>query len=203
MNEAFHFKRKQKTYLFFKRLLDILISFIAILFCTVLIWLPLTIVNIFATKGHPFFVAKRLGKNNKVFNMLKFRTMKFGSPIKPPYEMSESEIKQMETKFGRFLRKTSLDETLQFVNVILGQMSLIGPRPCAASGEEALAKMRDNQNPPSYLVRPGLTGLAQVNMRLDHNVTYKARFDSEYVSNIGFWLDCKLFFRTFTILVRK
>ena len=203
MNEKNSFTSKQKVYLVFKRFFDIVISFIAILFCLIFIWPLITIINLLVTRGHPFFLPLRLGKNNKPFKMFKFRTMKVGAPIKPPYEMSKEEIEKLETGFGKFLRKTSLDETLQFLNVLSGKMSLIGPRPCAAQDEKILLDARNAQSPNPANVRPGLTGLAQTNMKRAHDVNTKALLDSQYVKKISFFLDCKIFFKTFLVIVHK
>lgn len=196
-------KKTQKIYLFFKRFADIAISVIAIVLCSLLLWPFITLINLFVTKGHPFFAPLRLGKNNKPFKMFKFRTMKVGSPIKPPYEMSKEEIEQLETRFGKFLRKTSLDETLQYLNVLSGKMSLIGPRPCAAQDEDILLNARNAQTPNPACVRPGLTGLAQTSMKRTHDVNTKALLDSQYVKQISFLLDCKIFFKTFLVIIHK
>lgn len=197
------FSRKQKVYLCFKRVFDIIVSLIAIIFCLIFFWPIITIINLFVTKWHPFFAPERLGKNNKVFKMYKFRTMKYGSQIKPPYELSKEELFLMETWFGKFLRKTSLDETPQYINVLIGQMSLIGPRPCAAENETILLNARNAQNPNPSILKPGLTGLAQVNMKRKHDVHTKAKLDSEYVKNISFILDFKIFIKTFLVIIHN
>lgn len=203
MLDSFKFSKRQKLYLVIKRCFDITFSLVAIIFCSFTIWIPIVIINIFATKGHPFFTPERLGKNNQVFKMFKFRTMKYGSLIKPPYELSKEEFAAMETRFGKFLRSTSLDETLQYLNVLSGKMSLIGPRPCAAKDEDILLNARNAQNPNPSIIRPGLTGLAQVNMKRKHDANTKAKFDSEYVKNLGFVLDLKIFFKTFMVVFHK
>ncbi len=203
MLDSFIFNKRQKIYLVIKRFLDIIVSLTAIIFCSVAIWIPIIIINIFVTKGHPFFTPERLGENNQVFKMFKFRTMRYGSLIKPPYELSREEIAAMETWFGNFLRNTSLDETLQYLNVLSGKMSLIGPRPCAAKHEEILLDARNAQNPNPSIVRPGLTGLAQVNMKRKHDVDTKAKYDSEYVKNLSFVLDVKIFFKTFLVVFHR
>ena len=116
--------------------------------------------------------------------MLKFRSMKYDAPVIPPYEMTEEQKRQYETAFGRFLRISSIDETLQFLNVLAGQMSLVGPRPGASEHEDMLIEARDSYTPSAYEVKPGITGYSQVYMKRQHDVKSKAWFDSEYVKII-------------------
>ena len=127
MNEKNSFTSKQKVYLVFKRFFDIVISFIAILFCLIFIWPLITIINLLVTRGHPFFLPLRLGKNNKPFKMFKFRTMKVDTPDLPTDKFEDAE--KYVTRMGKILRKTSLDEMPQLFNILVGQMSFIGPRP--------------------------------------------------------------------------
>ena len=184
--------RRQKFYLPFKRLIGIIGSLIGIVFCFVLLWWWVIPVNTIITKGHPFFVQKRIGKKKKVFSLVKFRSMKYNvNPNLAPSDMQENAQKDMETGFGKFLRVSSIDETLQLFN-----MAFIGPRPGAAVNEEELVVEREKYTPNAYDVKPGLSGLAQVKMKRNHNPAEKARFDSEYVKNISLWLDIKLFIQT-------
>jgi len=196
-------RKKSRGYLVIKRLLDIAMSLFLILFCVAFLWWWIFIINVFSTKGHPFFTAKRLGKSKKIFNMFKFRTMKYGAPIIPPYELTDEQRFSIETSFGRFLRKTSLDETLQFLNVLFGQMSLVGPRPGATINEDILTEARDSVLPSPYDVLPGITGLSQVNLKRGHNVKEKAQLDSEYVKKISFLLDLKIMVKTLKCLGGK
>ena len=116
-------RTSQKIYLPFKRLIGLFGSIIGIIFCLVLLWWWVIPVNFIVTKGHPFFVQERYGKKQKVFKMLKFRSMrKDANPNLAPSDMNEDNQKSMETKFGRFLRKSSLDELPQYINVLLGQI---------------------------------------------------------------------------------
>lgn len=193
---------KRKLFLVFKRLFDILFSFIAILLCLAFLWWWIFIINLFASKGHPFFAPSRVGKNKKVFKMLKFRSMKVDAPIIPPYEMSVEERESYETGFGKFLRKTSLDETLQFINVFIGNMSIVGPRPGAAQDEDILIEARDSYNPSAFEVRPGITGYSQIYMKRQHDVMSKAWFDSEYVKKMSFILDLKIIVHTFLLIFK-
>ena len=192
--------KSQKVYLLFKRIIDIFGSIIGILLSLSLLWWWIFIINLFATKGHPLFFPKRIGKNKKVYKMCKFRTMKIDTPVIPPYEMTKEQMDMYETGFGKFLRKTTLDETLQFFNVLLGQMSLVGPRPGAAKDEEMLVTARESYTPSPYLVRPGMTGYAQVYMRRKHDVMSKAWYDCEYVKKFSFSLDIKLIIKTLLLM---
>ena len=170
--------------------------------CFLLLWWWVFIINLFVSKGHPFFVPKRLGKDKRVFKMFKFRSMKIDAPIIPPYEMSKEEAESYETKFGRFLRKTSIDETLQFINVFIGNMSLVGPRPGAEKDEDMLIKARDSFIPSAYEVKPGITGYSQIYMKRQHDVMSKAWFDSEYVKKMSSILDLKIIVHTFLLMFK-
>lgn len=194
--KPYSFSRQQRVYLVFKRLMDIVLSSVLIVLCFVFLWWWVTIINLFASKGHPFFGPKRYGKNQKVFTMFKFRSMKVDAPFIPPYEMSEEQRDAYETGFGKFLRLTSIDETPQFINVLIGNMSLCGPRPGGVEYEENLVKARLSYNPNAFMVKPGLTGYSQVYMKRQHDVDSKAWFDSEYVKKMSFILDLKILAHT-------
>ena len=116
--------------------------------------------------------------------------------------MSKEERESYETGFGKFLRKTSLDETLQFINVLFGQMSVVGPRPGAVKDEDILTNARDSYNPSAFEVRPGITGYSQVYMKRQHDVMSKAWFDSEYVKKMSFILDLKIIVHTFFLIFK-
>ena len=195
--------KKRTGFLFVKRTFDIVASFLAIILCFVFLWWWVTIINLFATKGHPFFAPRRIGKNKKVFSMFKFRSMKYDAPIIPPYEMSEEQRNAYETGFGKFLRLTSIDETPQFINVLIGQMSIVGPRPGASEHEEMLVAARDAHSPSAFEVRPGITGFSQVYMKRQHDVDSKAWFDSEYVKNMSVILDLKIIAHTILLIKGK
>ena len=198
-------KVAQKVYLPIKRIIGIIGSLVGIIVMFVLLWWWILPINSIVTKGHPFFVQQRLGKNKKVFGLLKFRSMKIdANPNLAPSQMCENTQKSMETKFGSFLRKTSFDETPQLLNILIGDMAFIGPRPGAAINENGLVIEREKYNPNAYFVKPGLSGLAQVKMRREHDPVLKARFDHEYVVQLSLWLDVKLFFLTiFRLFKRK
>ena len=139
---------------------------------------------------------QRIGQHKKVFGLIKFRSMRVDAPEIPPYEMTVEVRNSLETGFGKFLRKTSIDETLQLFNIFIGQMAFIGPRPGAAHNEEDLIVLREKYNPNAFEVKPGLGGLAQYKMNRSHTPEDKARYDHEYVKTISFALDFKIFFGT-------
>lgn len=193
----YKFTTKQKIYLPFKRLIDIFGSFIGIFICFVLLWWWVIPINAIVTKGHPFFVHERYGKHKKIFKMIKFRSMKLSAdPNLAPSDMNVATQANMDTKFGKFLRKTSIDETMQLLNIFIGQMSFIGPRPGSAHNEEYLMECREKYSPNAFEVRPGISGLAQVNMKREHDPEEKGKWDSKYVKSISFGMDFKLFFKT-------
>ncbi|MBO6261721.1 MAG: sugar transferase [Bacilli bacterium] len=181
--------------------MDILFSFLAIV---ILSWfiLILLIINLFSSKGHPVFVQQRIGKKGKSFGVLKFRTMKYGVDENLTSAEIENE-KQYLTGFGKFLRVTSLDEILQIFNVFIGQMSFIGPRPLIDLGVDHLTNEYRKEN-GSINLRPGITGLAQINGRVNASPEKKSEYDGLYYQKVSFFLDIKIFFVTiFKILTRK
>lgn len=190
-------RKSQKFYLPFKRLIGLVGSLVGIIFCASLLWWWIIPINAIVTKSHPFFVQERYGKNQKIFKMIKFRSMKVGSnPNLAPYDMDEETQKAMETKFGNFLRKTSLDETPQLLNVFVGQMAFIGPRPGSAHNEEFLRECRLKYTPNAYDVKPGISGYAQVKMKRDHDPEFKAYWDHRYVERMNLWFDAGTFLYT-------
>lgn len=187
-------KTSQRIYLPFKRLIGILGSFVGIIVCFVFLWWWVIPVNAIATRGHPFFVQERYGKNKKVFKMIKFRSMKVDAdPNLAPSDMGEKKQKSMETKFGAFLRKTSIDETPQLLNIFIGQMAFIGPRPGSAHNEEFLRECREKYTPSAFDVKPGISGYAQIKMKREHDPEFKAEWDSKYVERMSLWFDIGIF----------
>ena len=187
-------KTSQRIYLPFKRLIGILGSFVGIVVCFVFLWWWVIPVNAIVTRGHPFFVQERYGKNKKIFKMIKFRSMKMDAdPNLTPSDMGEKKQKSMETKFGAFLRKTSIDETPQLLNIFIGQMAFIGPRPGSAHNEEHLRECREKYTPNAFDVKPGISGYAQIKMKRDHDPEFKAEWDSKYVERMSLWFDIGIF----------
>lgn len=176
---------------FFKRLIDIILSFLGI----VVLSLPMLIIAIAIkcdSRGPVFFKQKRVGRNKKHFMIFKFRTMRTDTPHDAPtHELSDP--KRWITKVGGFLRKTSLDELPQLFNIFGGSMSVIGPRP-ALWNQFDLIEERDKYGAND--VRPGLTGWAQINGRDELPIPEKAALDGEYIEKMGFGFDCKCFFGT-------
>ena len=177
-----------------KRIIDILVSLIALIVLSpvLLIIYLLVIINL----GTPaFFLQERVGKNNKVFKMIKFRTMK-DARDKDGNLLSDNE---RVTKFGSFLRSFSLDELPELINILKGDMSLVGPRALLV---QYLEYYNDEQI-RRHEVLPGLTGWAQINGR--NSITWKEKFklDVWYVDNWSIWLDIKIFFLTFWKVIKR
>lgn len=187
-------KTSQKLYLPVKRLIGILGSIIGIVVCFVLLWWWVLPINAIVTKGHPFFVQERYGKKQKIFKMIKFRSMKLDAdPNLAPSDMDETKQKSMDTGFGRFLRKTSIDETPQLLNIFVGQMAFIGPRPGSAHNEEFLRECRLKYTPNAYDVKPGISGYAQIKMKREHDPEFKALWDHRYVERMNLFFDIGVF----------
>ncbi|WP_407382419.1 sugar transferase [Ruminococcus sp.] len=174
---------------FFKRLLDIILSFLGLI---VLSWLYLIIVIAIKIDdpGPAFFSQNRVGLHKKLFKLHKFRSMKMSTPHDIPTHQLENP-EQYITKVGRFLRMTSLDELPQIWDIFIGKMSIVGPRP-ALWNQYDLIEERDKYGAND--VKPGLTGWAQINGRDELEIVDKARFDGEYVKKLSFFFDVKCFF---------
>lgn len=115
--------------------------------------------------------------------------------------MSVDKQQSMVTKWGAFMRKTSIDELPQLFNILRGDMSFIGPRPCFGKHKEAeLVSARLSYYPNAYEVKPGLSGYSQIHMKRDHDIYKKAKFDSYYVKHLGLWFDIKIFVYSFAVL---
>lgn len=183
---------------FFKRFIDMVLSFIAILLLIPL-WVILSIAIYIDDPGPVFFTQRRLSIHKKEFKILKFRTMKVDTPHDMPTNMLKNP-EQWITKVGGFLRKTSLDELPQIFNIFLGQMSIIGPRP-ALWNQFELIRLRDENG--SNNVRPGLTGWAQINGRDEIEDDVKAALDGEYVQKLSFFFDCKCFLGTVSKVISR
>ena len=175
-----------------KRLLDFVLSLAA---CIVLapVMLAIAVWIKLDSPGPVFFRQRRVGAHKTHFNILKFRTMRGDTPHDVPTHLLKNADSYI-TKSGAFLRKTSLDELPQIYNILVGEMAIIGPRP-ALYNQYDLIEARDRVHAND--VRPGLTGLSQVNGRDELPIDVKARYDGEYAANITFLGDMKIFFGTF------
>lgn len=182
---------KQKKYLTIKRTMDIVLSSGAIV-----VFSPLLVGIAVAIKidspGPVLFKQKRVGKNKELFEIYKFRTMRTDTPNDMPTHMLSNPERYI-TKVGKFLRKTSLDELPQLFNIWKGEMYVIAPRP-ALWNQYDLMEERDKYG--VHQIAPGLAGWAQINGRDKLEIPDKARYDGEYIENIGFWMDLKCFFGT-------
>ena len=180
-----------------KRILDFVLSFIALIMLSP-VFLIIAILIKLDSKGPVLFKQKRVGKNKKHFYILKFRTMKVDTPKDTPTHMLQNPEKYI-TRVGKFLRKTSLDELPQIINILKGDMSIIGPRPALWNQYDLIAE-RDKYGAND--VYPGLTGWAQINGRDELPIEVKARYDGEYVQKMSFWMDVKCFFRTIISVIK-
>ena len=186
-------KASQKFYLPFKRLIGIVGSVVGIAVCFVLLWWWVFPVNAIVTKGHPIFARHRIGKNGKAFRCIKFRSMKLEAD--PHMTSREGYSESNITGFGKFLRKTSIDETLQLLNIFVGQMAFIGPRPLIDVNEDVITVNKRKENGAIQL-RPGISGYAQTHGRETVDPVLKGEMDGYYFKHFSFWMDTKLFMRT-------
>lgn len=151
------------------------------------------------SRGPVFFKQKRVGIHKTYFNILKFRTMKIDTPKDMPTHML-SNPEQCITRVGKFLRKTSLDELPQIINILKGDMSIIGPRPALWNQYDLIAE-RDKYGANDIL--PGLTGWAQINGRDELEIPVKAKLDGVYVKNMGILMDIKCFVGTIVSVLKS
>jgi len=181
-----------------KRLLDVCLSVIGLIVLSP-VFLILALAIKVDSKGPVFFKQKRIGLHKRNFYILKFRTMRIDTPKETPTHLLENPD-QWITKIGKFLRKTSLDELPQIINILKGEMSIIGPRPALWNQHNLIAE-RDKYGANDVL--PGLTGWAQINGRDELPIEDKARLDGEYVEKMGIVLDIKCFFSTIISVVKS
>lgn len=186
-------------YLYVKRLIDVVLSLTALI-----VLLPFAIILVVLMKfddpGPIFFKQKRVGIHRSFFEILKFRTMKMNTPKDCPTHLLENP-EQYITRLGKILRKTSLDELPQLINILKGDMSIVGPRPALWNQYDLIAE-RDRYGANDVV--PGLTGWAQINGRDEISIEEKARFDGEYVRSMGFCFDLDIIIKTFfSVLIHK
>ena len=189
---------KAMKYQAFKRFLDFVLSLLS--FCVLSPLLAAVSLAVkLDSKGPVVFRQKRIGKDKTHFEMLKFRTMRTDTPKDMPTHLLKNPDAFI-TKVGSFLRKTSLDELLQLINIIKGEMSIVGPRPALWNQFDLIAE-RDKYG--ANAVRPGLTGWAQVNGRDELEIPEKARLDGEYVKNMSLLLDIRCILKTVLGVLRS
>lgn len=174
-----------------KRKIDFILSLVGLIVLSPL-FVGIMIAIKLESKGPIFFKQKRVGVNQTHFQILKFRTMKINTPKDTPTHLLLDPNLYI-TKVGKFLRKTSLDELPQIINILKGDMAVIGPRP-ALWNQYDLIEEREKYGANS--VTPGLTGWAQINGRDELPIEYKAQLDGYYVEKISFWMDARCFIGT-------
>lgn len=189
----------RKFQLFIKRAFDLTVSIILLIFLIVIpVMIVIPILIRLTSKGPAVFTQERVGKDGKIFKIYKFRTMLI------PEESFASDGRQLEpkeriTKVGRFLRKTSLDELMQIFNVINGTMSFVGPRPSLPYQVQNYTERQKDR----FLMRPGVTGWAQVNGRNDLTWSEKIEYDIEYIEKFSLWFDIRIFFKTVSVVLKQ
>lgn len=189
---------------FLKRIIDILIGLVALPFVLIVIIIFGPIIY-FTDKGPVFYNATRAGKDYKPFKMFKLRSMYVNSPDIRNADGStfNSDNDPRVTPIGKFMRKTSIDEFPQFLNILIGNMSFIGPRPKLYNSERKLSEMDVNRQ-KSYSVKPGVTGYAQAYYRNSITNEEKIKWDAYYADNISMWMDIKIIFQTvWSVIARK
>lgn len=187
-----------RGYPLFKRSIDFLLSLIALVVLFPLLLIIIVIIKL-DSKGSIFFKQKRVGRNKEHFYIIKFRTMRSDSPNDMPTHLLENP-EAFITRSGHFLRKTSLDELPQIINILKGEMSIIGPRP-ALWNQYDLIDERDQYGAND--IYPGLTGWAQINGRDELAIDLKAKLDGEYALKMSLLFDSKIFLKTIVSVLKK
>lgn len=185
---------------YFKRILDLILAILALPFFILILFVLAPLIWL-EDKGAIFYNSQRLGKNGKIFKMYKFRSMKENAPDLRNEDGStyNSEDDFRLTEIGKFIRKTSLDETPQILNVIKGDMSIIGPRPDLPEHQE----LYEGNEERKLNVKPGITGYNQAYFR--NTIPWKERLQNDlyYIENISFVLDLKIIFKTIFIVLKS
>ncbi len=186
--------------IFFKRIFDLVLAIIALPFWLIIL-LAIGPIIYFQDKGSIFYIAPRLGKDGQVFKMYKFRSMKMNAPDLRNEDGStyNAEDDPRLTKIGKFIRKTSLDETPQLLNVIKGDMSIIGPRPDLPEHMELYEKNEDRK----LEIRPGVTGYNQAYFR--NAIPWKERIKNDiyYIDHLTMWMDIRVFIKTAELVLKR
>lgn len=185
-------------YLYLKRIIDFVLSIVGLIVLSPLFLILMTAIKL-DSRGPVLFRQKRVGIYKKHFNILKFRTMRTDTPKDIPTHLLKDPDLYI-TKVGRFLRRTSLDELPQIINIIKGDMAIVGPRPALWNQYDLIAE-RDKYGAND--VRPGLTGWAQINGRDELEIPVKAQLDGEYVKKMGFLMDIRCIFGTIASVLEQ
>ena len=197
--EKYTLPKGQKFYSHVKRVLDFILSLLALIILSPLLaGIYIAIKCEDGWKNNAIFDQTRIGLNQKKFNLYKFRSMKTNAPHDMATHLLEHP-EQYVTKVGKFLRKTSLDELPQLINILKGEMSLCGPRP-ALWNQFDLIELREEYG--VHQLRPGLTGWAQINGRDELEIPEKVRLDAYYLQHFGFGMDVRCFFKSIGAVAR-
>ena len=183
--------------LMLKRLFDILVSVVMLMVMVLPILLIAVVVRL-SSSGTAIYWSERVGRNNNLFQMPKFRTMRINAPVVATHLMPDP--KMYITPIGRYLRRTSLDELPQLWSVLIGDMSLVGPRP-ALFNQDDLIVLRTEAGVDK--MTPGLTGLAQINGRDELSIPEKVKLDVEYMRRQSFWFDLKIIYLTIVRVIHS
>jgi O-antigen biosynthesis protein WbqP len=183
---------------YIKKIVDIILAFIGMVILSP-VFLVLIICIKLDSKGPVLFKQRRIGMNKSEFYILKFRTMKIDTPQDTPTHLLKDPDSYI-TRVGKFMRKTSLDELPQIINILKGEMSIIGPRPCLWNQYDLIAE-RDKYGAND--IYPGLTGWAQINGRDELPIEIKAKLDGEYVGKMSFPFDVRCFFGTIVSILKQ
>ncbi len=190
--------KKQLRYLPIKRMLDIVLSFMALIVLSPFLIIVSILIKI-DSKGPVLFKQRRVGINNSHFYILKFRTMRTDAPKDAPTDQLTNATSWI-TKIGKVLRKTSIDELPQLINILKGEMSIVGPRP-ALWNQDNLNKLRTEAN--VHTIKPGLTGWAQINGRDENDDKEKVYWDKQYLESFNSKFDIKCVIQTMTTVFKS
>ena len=184
-------------YPFIKRGADVVLSLLALI-CLSPVYLLVALAVKLTSPGPVLFRQKRVGRGGRLFTIYKFRTMRPDTPRDTATHLLQDPARYI-TRVGAFLRRSSLDELPQFFNVLKGDMSIVGPRPALYNQDDLIAA---REKAGVDAVRPGITGLAQINGRDELPIPVKVRYDREYVENLSLKMDARCFFGTIWSVLR-